>query len=90
MKIAFAASEAAPFIKTGGLADVAASLPAALAAAGHEVTVFVPLYGAIKNGGYFKDFSFAGEFKTPLGWRNQYTGLFICQDGKNKPRSSSS
>ncbi len=86
MKIAFAASEAAPFIKTGGLADVAASLPAALAAAGHEVTVFVPLYGAIKNGGYFKDFSFAGEFKTPLGWRNQYTGLFICQDGKNKPR----
>ena len=47
MKIAFVASEAAPFVKSGGLGDVASALPKALAAAGHEVKVFVPLYGKI-------------------------------------------
>ena len=43
MKLLFAASEAVPFIKTGGLADVAGSLPKALAQAGHEVKVILPL-----------------------------------------------
>ena len=44
MKILFAASEAVPFAKTGGLADVAGSLPQALAQAGNEVCVVMPLY----------------------------------------------
>ena len=43
MKILFAASEAVPFCKTGGLADVAGSLPQALAKAGNEVAVILPL-----------------------------------------------
>ena len=47
MKIMFVSSEVAPFIKTGGLGDVAGALPEALAAAGHDVRVFCPLYSAI-------------------------------------------
>lgn len=85
MKIAFATSEVAPFIKTGGLADVAASLPDALASAGHEIIVFCPLYGKIKSGEYFKKFKFIKDFYTPLSWRNQYTGLFVYRESFDKP-----
>ena len=49
MKICFAASECFPFVKTGGLGDVAGSLPKALAEEGCEVKVFVPLYSGIKT-----------------------------------------
>ena len=49
MKILYAASEVAPFVKTGGLGDVAGSLPQALAAAGHEVVVVCPLYSKIED-----------------------------------------
>src|SRR5437899_8526159 len=48
MHIAFAASECVPFYKTGGLADVVGSLPRALAAAGHQVSVYVPRYRQTK------------------------------------------
>ncbi len=48
MHIAFAASECVPFSKTGGLADVVGALPQALAAAGHQVSVYVPLYRQTK------------------------------------------
>jgi starch synthase len=47
LHVAFAASEMVPFIKTGGLADVAAALPKALGRLGHRLTVFVPRYGPI-------------------------------------------
>lgn len=84
MKILFAASEAAPYIKTGGLGDVASALPKALAAAGHEVKVILPLYGKIKhNKALFDKLSFVTDIRTPLSWRWQYTGIFREGEGKN-------
>ena len=49
MKVLYAASEAVPFCKTGGLADVAGSLPPALAAEGVETAVILPLYESVKQ-----------------------------------------
>ena len=44
MNVVFVASEAVPFAKTGGLADVAGALPGALERQGHRVALFVPCY----------------------------------------------
>ena len=75
MKILYAASEATPFAKSGGLADVAGSLPKALAAKGHDVRVFCPLYSAISEEMREK-FYYIKNAYVRLGWRNQYCGIF--------------
>ncbi len=54
MNILFVAAELAPHAKVGGLADVAAALPQALAAAGHSVSVVVPLHRGLKKSGEFR------------------------------------
>ncbi len=75
-KILFVASEAAPFIATGGLAEVIGSLSKALAkSAAYDVRVIIPLYQDIKKE-YRKDFRFIGNIFVPLSWRNQYCGIF--------------
>jgi len=81
MKILFAASEAVPFCKTGGLADVAGSLPQALAQAGNEVEVILPLYQRVSD--KWKDqLEFICHIEVPLGWRRVYCGLFrLEKDG---------
>ena len=81
MTILFAASEVAPFIKTGGLADVAGSLPAALAGRGHDVRVVLPLYQGIGSQ-WREQMTFLTHFDVQLAWRNQYCGVFqLKRDG---------
>ncbi|MGO1369686.1 MAG: glycogen synthase GlgA [Senegalia sp. (in: firmicutes)] len=75
MKILYAASEAVPFIKTGGLADVAGSLPLALKDSGVEIRVVLPLYAKIKDE-YIDKLKFIDEFYVDLGWRSQYAGIY--------------
>lgn len=74
MQIVFASSECAPFVKTGGLGDVAGSLPAALVRAGAEVIVMVPKYATIKDE-YKAQMEHFADFYVSLGWRNEYCGL---------------
>lgn len=74
MQIVFASAECAPFIKTGGLGDVAGSLPAALVRAGAEVIVMVPKYATIKDE-YKAQMEHFADFYVSLGWRNEYCGL---------------
>ena len=81
MKILFASSEVAPFIKTGGLADVAGSLPQALSAAGHEVKVILPLYEGIGQE-WREQMTFLQYFNVTLAWRQVYCGIFqLERDG---------
>ncbi|MBM6938430.1 glycogen synthase GlgA [Pseudoflavonifractor phocaeensis] len=75
MNILFAASEVAPFIKTGGLADVAGSLPQALAACGHDVRVILPLYEGIGQE-WRSQMTYLFNFHVRLAWRSPYCGIF--------------
>ena len=79
MKILYAASEAAPFIKTGGLADVAGSLPISLKDNGCDIRVVLPLYSKIPKG-YREKMEKIGEFNINLSWRNQYAGIFSLKN----------
>lgn len=74
MQIVFASAECAPFVKTGGLGDVAGSLPAALVRAGAEVIVMVPKYATIKDE-YKSQMKHFSDFYVSLGWRCEYCGL---------------
>lgn len=74
MKILFATSECAPFSKSGGLADVAFSLPPALKKAGNEVAVITPLYQGIREK-FGKNFKQIKETGVRMGYDMQYCGL---------------
>ena len=74
--VLFVASECNPFCGTGGLADVIGSLPVALAERdNYDVRVIMPLYGTMEEG-YRNHLTYLGNFNVPVGWRNQYCGLF--------------
>lgn len=76
MKIAMIASEAAPFIKTGGLGDVMQALPAELARIpGNQVSLFLPYYKKVKYDPAVEA-ELVSSFTVSLTWRQQYVGLF--------------
>lgn len=74
MKVLFAVSECVPFVKSGGLADVAGSLPKELRKLGTDVRVILPKYGMIPEI-YRKQMKKKAEFFVRVGWRNQYCGI---------------
>lgn len=79
-KILFVASECTPFIATGGLAEVIGSLSKSLAKdEGYDVRVALPLYSDIR-GDYRQRFTYLGNINVPLGWRNQYCGIFRYEE----------
>ncbi len=75
MKILFVSSECAPYSKSGGLADVAGSLPPALKKAGDEICVVTPYYKCVKEK-FQNDLSFVKSMTITLGSRQLYCGLF--------------
>ncbi|MBE6939334.1 MAG: glycogen synthase GlgA [Ruminococcaceae bacterium] len=78
MKILYVTSEAAPFCKTGGLADVSGSLPPALKEQGHEVAVILPLYSAIGEK-WREQMTFRKFIYVDLAWRHEYCGLYSLE-----------
>ena len=79
MRILYAASEAAPFAKSGGLADVVGALAPVLAKKGHDVRVVLPLYTAIDSK-WQQQMEFQLHFEVQLGWRRQYCGGIALRD----------
>ena len=78
MKILYVTSEAVPFCKTGGLADVAGSLPPALAEQGAEVAVVLPLYERVRDR-FGSQLKFECYDYVDLAWRHNYCGLFSME-----------
>ena len=78
MNILYVTGEAAPFCKTGGLADVSGSLPVALAARGHHVAVMLPLYDTISRQ-WRREMTFRWFIYVNLAWRHEYCGLFSLE-----------
>ncbi len=78
MKLLFTASEAMPFVMTGGLGEVAGALPIALKKAGHDVRVILPLYKNIPDD-LRENMTFVGNYNVELGWRNQYCGIYTAE-----------
>ena len=78
MNILYVTSEAVPFCKTGGLADVAGSLPQALAANGDRVSVILPLYERVKDK-WGEQLHFEKWTFVRLAWRSVYCGLFSLE-----------
>lgn len=76
MRILYAASEALPFAASGGLADVAGSLPKALCEEGHETCVVMPYYLNTLKAEQKEKLQYITNFTVPVGWRGQYCGLF--------------
>ena len=80
MNVLFCSSEGLPYIMSGGLGDVAGALPKAMNAAGVDCRVIMPLYSDIKPELRAK-MEFLCSFNVPVGWRNQYCGLFRAVSG---------
>ena len=82
MKIAFISSEVTPFSKTGGLADVSGTLPATLAALGHEVLVITPLYASVDRQRHgLRQITGRGEIPG-LGGTEVWEGAIVSKRGK--------
>lgn len=78
-KVIYLGSEAAPFIATGGLADVLGSLPKAIAKnSNYDVSVILPLYSKISQS-FREKFEFLTSFNVSVGWRSQYCGVFYTE-----------
>ena len=76
MKILYATSEAQPFAASGGLADVAGSLPKALAAEGQECIVVLPYYVNTIKDSHKENIRYVDHFYVSVGWTAQYCGVF--------------
>ena len=83
IKILFAASEAAPFAKTGGLADVASSLPDALSKLDADVRLVLPKYKCIPLE-YAQAMQYMGYIYVDVGWRHQFCGIFRLSYGERE------
>ena len=75
MNVLFVTSECSPFVKTGGLGDVAGSLPQELIAQGVETRVILPKYRAIAEK-YTSQMRYIDHIYIKMGWRSQYCGVF--------------
>lgn len=74
-KILFVSSEAVPYVKTGGLADVVGSLPKYFDKKEYDVRVVIPKYACMDRS-FLPNLKFLCHFYVNLNWRRQYVGIF--------------